>query len=516
MSSRTNSTAVAMTVLLCLWAPSAFSEDAPLNLTLRSRDKSAADAKVTERPAAWEPRRTALIVIDVWDKHWCDGANRRVAEMAPRFAAFVDALRSRGVFIIHAPSDTMKTYEGTPGRKLAQSVLAADAPKDATFKWNYLDPAAEGQLPIDDSDGGCDCQPQCKTGSAWKAQHPAIRIQDGDAVTDNGRDVWNLLENRKIDNVIVCGVHTNMCVLGRPFGIRQLTRLGKSVALVRDLTDTMYNPRMRPFVPHEQGTQLVIEHVEKHWAPTITSDQVLGAKAQAADSSQLKSTGRDPRIVFVISEDEYFAKDTLPEFAKTELETKLHWKPRVIQSDSKTDIPGLEALEDADLLVLYLRRRELPPEQLNRFKKYFESGKPVVGVRTASHSFQNWLEFDKVVLGCNYGRHYGSGKDGVKTVITPATPAATSHPILKGISFDAPWKTTASLYRVSPLLDGTTPLLNGRWQNEPAEPVAWTNMHKGGRVFYTSLGHIDDFKDPNFRRLLTNGILWALNMPSPQ
>jgi type 1 glutamine amidotransferase len=141
----------------------------------------------------------------------------------------------------------------------------------------------------------------------------------------------------------------------------------------------------------------------------------------------------------------------------------------------------------------------------------------VVGVRTASHSFQNWLEFDKVVLGCNYGRHYGSGKDGVKTTITPTSSGATSHPILKGIAFDgAPWQSTASLYRVTPLLDGTTPLLKGKWGNEPEEPVAWTNTHKGGRVFYTSLGHPDDFKDHRFRQLLTNGILWALEKPGPR
>ena len=525
MSPRAISTIGALTVLLSTVAPFARADDGALDLNLRTRDKAAPE-KVVERAADWDAKKTAVIVVDFWDKHWCEGANRRVNEMAPRFSAFVDALRDRGVFVIHAPSDTMKTYEGTPGRKLAQQAPAAEVLDGITFKWNYLDPAAEGQLPIDDSDGGCDCQPQCKNHIAWKGEHPSIHIRPGDAITDNGREVYNLLQQRGIDNVIVCGVHANMCVLGRPFGIRQLTRLGKHVALVRDLTDTMYNPRMRPFVPHEQGTQLVIEHVEKHWAPTITSEQVLGiAKVHAEGAAQGGTTGAEPRIpapisapriVFVISEDEYFAKDTLPEFAHSVLEAKLHWKPQIIQSDSKTDIPGLEALGTADLLVLYMRRRELPDEQLTRFKKYFESGKPVVGVRTASHSFQNWLEFDKVVLGCNYGRHYGNGKDGVKTTITPTSSSATSHPILKGISFDGPrWESTASLYRVTPLLDGTTPLLKGKWGTEPEEPVAWTNTHKGGRVFYTSLGHPDDFKDHRFRQLLTNGILWALDKPIP-
>jgi type 1 glutamine amidotransferase len=164
-----------------------------------------------------------------------------------------------------------------------------------------------------------------------------------------------------------------------------------------------------------------------------------------------------------------------------------------------------------------MRRRELPEAQLQGFKAYFEAGKPVVGVRTASHSFQNWLEFDKVVLGCNYGRHYGTGKDGEKTAITLFSKDAAAHPILRGVVRDGEsWQSTASLYRVTPLLEGTTPLLKGRWKTEPEEPVAWTNTHKGGRVFYTSLGHPDDFQDPHFRRLLLNGILWALDKPIPQ
>ena len=109
-----------------------------------------------------------------------------------------------------------------------------------------------------------------------------------------------------------------------------------------------------------QTMQLFVEHVEKHWAPTITSAQVLEPSSARAEQ---------PRIVFAIAEDEYFAKDTLPAFAHDELEAKLHWHPTLLQSDDKTDLPGTEALDKADLLVLFMRRRELPPDQLGRFKK---------------------------------------------------------------------------------------------------------------------------------------------------
>jgi nicotinamidase-related amidase len=86
------------------------------------------------------------------------------------------------------------------------------------------------------------------------------------------------MQQRGIENVIVCGVHLNMCVLGRPFAIRQMVRQGKHVVLARDLTDTMYNPAMPPHVSHFAGTQLMIEHVEKYWCPSITSAAVLGGE----------------------------------------------------------------------------------------------------------------------------------------------------------------------------------------------------------------------------------------------
>ncbi|MEO6785914.1 MAG: GDSL-type esterase/lipase family protein, partial [Chthoniobacteraceae bacterium] len=102
--------------------------------------------------------------------------------------------------------------------------------------------------------------------------------QDRDAISDSGTEIWNLLEARGIQNVILMGVHLNMCVTGRPFGLRQMAKNGKHVVLMRDLTDSMYNPQRWPFVSHERGTELFIQHVEKRICPTITSDQILGGK----------------------------------------------------------------------------------------------------------------------------------------------------------------------------------------------------------------------------------------------
>jgi len=218
--------------------------------------------------------RTAIIVCDMWDQHWCASATRRVVEMAPKMNEVIGAARKNGVLVIHAPSETLSAYADTPARRRAIEAQNV-APPVPVNNWQSLDRAREGALPIDDSDGGCDCQPQCKQYGAWTSQHPGIEISDDDAISDSGQEIYNLLEQYGVQNVVIMGVHTNMCVLGRPFGIRQMVRLNKNPVLVRDLTDAMYNPRNAPFVSHAAGTQLVVEHVEKYWCPTILSDDLL-------------------------------------------------------------------------------------------------------------------------------------------------------------------------------------------------------------------------------------------------
>lgn len=218
---------------------------------------------------AWKPDETAVVICDMWDRHWCKGATARVAEMAPRMNETVSHLRDRGVLVIHAPSDTLDSYADTPQRKRAQDAAVIET-RVPLQEWCGLDEKREGPLPIDDSDGGCDCTPQCAQGKAWKREIETIEIMEPDAITDSA-EAYFLMRQCGIVNVIVMGVHTNMCVLGRPFSIRQLRYQGQNVVLVRDLTDTMYNSRMRPFASHFVGTDLVVEHIEKYWAPTTTS-----------------------------------------------------------------------------------------------------------------------------------------------------------------------------------------------------------------------------------------------------
>jgi type 1 glutamine amidotransferase/nicotinamidase-related amidase len=484
---------------------SSFADPAPpppsteLHLLTRTRTETAphsARFEVVEKPVGIDPKQTALIICDLWDKHTCDGATQRVAAMAPRVDALAKALRARGALIVHAPSDTMAFYKDSPQRKRAIDAPLARTP--IQFHWNSCDLSVEPPLPIDDSDGGCDTNTWAGGKYPWTREHPAVEVFSEDAVSDQGREIFNLFVQHGIRHVLFCGVHTNMCVLGRSFGIRAMHKLGLKPMLVRDLTDTMYNPRSFPYVPHDRGTDLVIEHVEKFWCPTLLSSDILG----------------DPKpftIVFAIGEQEYHAHENLSAFAKDELEKLPGVKIIIVNTDSTTDMPGLEVLKQADLLVMFMRRRTLPDDQLNAFKTYFDSGRPVIGLRTACHSFQNWLEFDSIVFGSHYGNHY-PGKKSNMTI--RACHNADDSPLLRGIA--KTWQTPTTLYKMLPLNEGCTPLLNGIWQGNPAEPVAWTTKYHGGRVFFTALGATEDFNNKNFRRLLLNGFLWAMDKPIPR
>lgn len=246
-----------------------------LRLNLRTRVEEPAGSgqwKEVVAPKDLAPAETALLLCDVWDKHWCQGANERLAKLLPRMAEVVKFLRSKGVLIIHAPSDTMKFYEGTPQRQRAQAAPPVKPPEPKKLP----DPP----LPIDASDQGCTEDPPCRVYGAWKSEHPAIEIAEPDAVTDKGGEVYSLLQQRGIKTLLIFGVHTNMCVLHRSFAIKQMTRWGVPCVLVRDLTDTMYNPKRPPHVPHDKGTELVVEFIEKHWCPTVLSDDLLRVHPQ--------------------------------------------------------------------------------------------------------------------------------------------------------------------------------------------------------------------------------------------
>ncbi len=215
-----------------------------------------------------DPTQCAALVCDVWDGHWCRGAQERLAELVPRMEVTVRAARQRGMSIIHAPSDTLDFYADSQARKRILGTPAVKPPPDLTVP--------NPPLPIDDSDHGADTG-ETEPHKAWRRQQEGIYIDEArDVISDSGKEIYSWLQYRGIAWLFILGVHTNMCVLHRSFGIKQMVRWGMQTGLIRDLTDCMYNPARSPYVSHAEGTNLVVGYIEKHWCPTLHSQCIVG------------------------------------------------------------------------------------------------------------------------------------------------------------------------------------------------------------------------------------------------
>ena len=254
-----------------------------------------------------------------------------------------------------------------------------------------------------------------------------------------------------------------------------------------------------------------------------------------AIASRLKPKADKPYVVFVTGDHEYSGEQTLPLIA-AELEKNYGLRTNVLKSapdqNGEKDIPGLEALREADLAVFFLRWRLLPQNQLDYIDAYLKSGKPVMGFRTTTHAFnypegddrKRWNAFGEFAFGAPPGwggaakhTHYGHKSTTDVTVI----PAAAKHPILTGV--DPAFHASSWLYRVLPdyPAKGSVPLLMGKSVSPDKEaidnPVAWTWQNQwGGKAFMTTLGHPEDFAVESFQRLVINAIHWELGQPVPK
>lgn len=491
--------------------------DKPLGLTVCTRDDQ---SRLKEQRITLQPAKTAVVVIDMWDRHWCRTYTDRVGNMVPRMNRTLEAARRLGMQVVFAPSDVLGFYGDAPQRKAMQAVPRQPLPPTVAFD----PPGPPGPTDC------CECGPDqpCKKESfgRWSRQHPGLVIAEGDLLGDcnNGRELLDLCTHRGIDTLLYMGVASNMCVQYRSMGIRNMKRHGLRAVVVADLVNAIsangLGPRGKPdrnFTP-AKGSARVLSHIEQHVAPTLQSRQLIAA----AGLDRFAGDQR-PRVVFVIAEGEYDSARTLPEFAKKHLQNDYRCtilNAKADQGPGRNDVPGLETLYDADLLVLSIRRRTLPVVQMDHLERYIRSGRPIVAVRVSIVPFQVadrpaghvvWDRFDKEVIGCDYAgydsRSRATGCD------VWALPAAAGHPIVKGLAgkrFHSPsW-----IYRQRPLAETAVPLLMGRWSPQgPEEPVAWTNTYRGARVFYTTLGHPDDFNLEPFNQLLLGGIRWALGGP---
>ncbi len=260
--------------------------------------------------------------------------------------------------------------------------------------------------------------------------------------------------------------------------------------------------------------------------------------------------GKGKHIVLVSGDEEYRSEEALPQLAKI-LATHHGFKCTVLFALDKdgtinpniSNIPGLEALQTADLMIIFTRFRNLPDDQMKHIVDYIESGKPIIGMRTATHAFNipggktysRWSDgnkdggFGRVVLGEKWVNHHGHhGKESTRGILDKGQ---LSHPILRGIKDGDIWGPT-DVYTVNlPLPGDSQPLVLGQVlqgmkstdeplegkKNDPMMPVAWTKTYKtpdgkSARVFATTMGASQDLESEGLRRLLVNACYWCLGM----
>lgn len=287
-------------------------------------------------------------------------------------------------------------------------------------------------------------------------------------------------------------------------------------------------------------------------APSILAILLACSTAMAEDWVSYKGEdglGQGKHIVIVTGDDEYRSEESMPQLGKIlakhhgfDVDVLFAINPETgeIQPDYQTNIPGLEKLADADLMILFTRFRNLPDEQAQYIADYVDSGKPIIGLRTATHAFNftsenssykkwSWNNkewdggFGRQVLGETWINHYGAHKkESTRGLIAEGM---ESNPIVRGC--EDIWG-PSDVYGIKKLSGDSQPVIMGQVlsgmnpDDEPNKekelvPVAWIKTYAGSagvpaRVFTTTMGHGGDFLSEGFRRLVVNAVYWGLGM----
>ena len=241
----------------------AFAHAVDLELTFQTRDPSTGKIQLTTERV--DPKHVGVIAVDVWNFHWCKTATMRVDAFVPRMNKALDAARSMGMTVMLCPSDVVDNYVGYPQRETVLAMTKLPVPTVV----NVTCP------PVPDA-GGCACgRERCAGNYGWDGMHPALRIGDADLMPDTQAEVYTICQQGGLTHLIYVGFHTQVCLLGKPMGLKAMKSAGLRCVLARDMTDAHpgYDPA-RNFTP-DLNTEQVVEHFEKHLAPTIHFQEEL-------------------------------------------------------------------------------------------------------------------------------------------------------------------------------------------------------------------------------------------------
>ncbi|MEI6605399.1 MAG: isochorismatase family protein [Verrucomicrobiota bacterium] len=277
-------TALSGCFLLLVAASSGLAAPGTLELTVQRRLQAADGSwQVTQTADELIPGKTAIVVIDMWDKHSCKSFTAKLGNMVPRMNPVLDAARKLHLQIVFAPSDVLGFYKDYPQRKAMLAVPQHPEPAKVAFN----PPPPPGPTDF------CECGPDqpCKKQAfgSWSRQHPDLRIGGGDLIGDcnNARELMNLCVERGIDTLLYMGVASNMCVLDRSMGVRNMKSHGFRTFVVSDMVEAITSNGLSaqgkpdPAFTPAAGTARVQQHIEQYFCPTVTSRQLMTAAGQA-------------------------------------------------------------------------------------------------------------------------------------------------------------------------------------------------------------------------------------------
>jgi nicotinamidase-related amidase len=241
----------------------AATQAAEIELSLQTRDP--ASGKIILQAEKVDPKHIGVIAVDVWNFHWCKTATMRVDAIVPRINKALEAARALGMTVMLCPSDVVDNYSGYPQREAVFALPKVAVPV-----------VMEVNCPTVPDAGGCACgREKCVTNYGWDGMHPDLTLGEADLMPDSQSEVYAVCQKYGLTHLIYVGFHTQVCLLGKPMGLKAMKSAGLHCVLARDMTDAHpgYDPE-RNFTP-DLNTAQVVEHFEKHLAPTISFQDEL-------------------------------------------------------------------------------------------------------------------------------------------------------------------------------------------------------------------------------------------------
>ena len=485
---------------------------ATMELRAQSRDQ---EGRLVQQTLAFDPAKTAVVVIDMWDQHWCPTYTERVGE--PRAADEPDARRRPASWACRSCSrrPTWSASTGThPQRKAMQAVPAAAGAGEIGL---HRPAAAAHRLLRVRARAALQGRQASGPGST-----PALQIAEGDLIGDcnNGRELLNLCAARQIDTLLYMGVASNMCVQYRSMGMRNMKDHGLRVLVVADLVEAITRTGSTPtgkknlnFTP-AGGTARIQDTSSSTWPPRSRAGSCLRRPAwrrtpptrgRTSCSSPPRPNTRARRRC-----------PSSPESNSTATSTAPASPPPAPKAAAATTSRAWRPSTTPICVVLAMRRRSLPVVQMDHLERYLRAGKPLVALRTSVGAVPDqkdpepgyvvWDRFDERGAGLQLSRLQSPSRGRPAATCGPARGGRPSDPRWRGAKFHSPcW-----IYRQRPLAGRPRRYSWAAGRRRPRGTGGLDQHVDGGRVFYTTLGHPGDFENESFNRMLVNAVRWAL------